>query len=217
MSFCKTEIMRILPETLSCQVRITSGSIWVLCMDANVDAIQTAVFLRTLEYFKGIMFLTSNRVGSFDQAFQSRIHITLGIPEFNEAVRKEVWKIFITDLGRRRRDGSDPVLTIDECKALGREIITSWAREPLNGRQIRNCVRSALALAQDKGETLAAKHFNTVIELGNTFTQYLRKLQKLESDELAQVKGDRLAEMRSLVMQCSQPNGVIETHGSNGS
>lgn len=93
------------------------------------------------------MFLTSNRVGAFDQAFQSRIHITLGIPEFNRGVRKEVWGIFLADLGRARRDGSDPLLTADECEALEREVLHSWAREPLNGRQIRNCVRSALALA----------------------------------------------------------------------
>lgn len=151
------------------------------------------------------MFLTSNRVGAFDQAFQSRIHITLGIPEFDEDVRKEVWKIFITDLGRTRRDGSEPLLTIEECKALGREVLASWAREPLNGRQIRNCVRSALALAQEKRERVSAKHFSTVIELGNTFAKYMTRLQKLDLDEIAQVKGDRLAEMRSLVKtECEQ-------------
>lgn len=145
------------------------------------------------------MFLTSNRVGAFDQAFQSRIHITLGIPEFNEDVRKQVWKIFLSDLGRRCRDGQEPMLTREECMALGREVLESWAKEPLNGRQIRNCVRSALALAQDKGEKVSAEHFNTVIRLGNTFTRYMHSLQKLESDEVAQVKGDRLADMRSLM------------------
>ncbi|OTA99037.1 hypothetical protein M426DRAFT_325499 [Hypoxylon sp. CI-4A] len=164
-----------------------------------------SIFLRTLEYFKGIMFLTSNRVGAFDQAFQSRIHITLGIPEFSESVRKQVWAIFIKDLGRRRHDGSAPLLTEDECKALGQEVLTHWSREPLNGRQIRNCVRSALALAQNKKERLSAKHFNTVIKFGNTFTQYMTRLQKVEADELAQVKGDRLAEMRSLVFRNGPP------------
>lgn len=144
------------------------------------------------------MFLTGNRVGAFDQAFQSRIHITLGIPEFNEAVRKEVWTIFLNDLEQKRRDGSDPLLTVVECEALRREVLRSWSGELLNGRQIRNCVRSALALAQDKGEKVSAKHFKIVIELGNTFTNYMNRLQKLESNELAQVKGDRLAEMRSL-------------------
>ncbi|KAI0023501.1 hypothetical protein F4780DRAFT_51676 [Xylariomycetidae sp. FL0641] len=157
------------------------------------------IFLRTLEYFKGILFLTSNRVGVFDQAFQSRIHITLGLPEFSDDVRREVWAIFIKDLGRKRSDGKEPILTEDECKALGKEVLNSWDHAPLNGRQIRNCVRSALALAHYKNERLCARHFNVVIRLGSTFTQYMTRLQKHEADELAQIRGERLADMRDLL------------------
>lgn len=36
-----------------------------------------SVFLRMLEYYKGLLFLTTNRVGAFDEAFKSRVHITL--------------------------------------------------------------------------------------------------------------------------------------------
>ena len=36
-----------------------------------------SVFLRMLEYYKGLLFLTTNRVGSFDEAFKSRVHISL--------------------------------------------------------------------------------------------------------------------------------------------
>lgn len=160
-----------------------------------------AVFLRTLEYFNGIMFLTSNRIGAFDQAFQSRIHITIGMPEFDEPLRKEVWKIFIQDLGRKRRDGSPALLSREECKALGSEVTKSWASQPLNGRQIRNCVRSALALAEDKGVKPDASHFNKVLKLGNAFTQYMTKLQKAEAEEIAQIKGDRLAAMKDIMAQ----------------
>jgi hypothetical protein len=149
------------------------------------------------------MFLTSNRVGAFDQAFQSRIHITIGMPEFDAQLRKDVWKIFIQDLGRKRSDGSPPILTKDECRELGREVVASWASQPLNGRQIRNCVRSALALAEDKGVKPNVGHFNTVIRLGNAFTTYMKRLQKVESDEIAQIKGDRLAVMRDLMKESS--------------
>ena len=38
-----------------------------------------SIFLRVLEYFQGILFLTTNRVSSFDDAFQSRIHIALRV------------------------------------------------------------------------------------------------------------------------------------------
>ncbi|GKT47250.1 ATPase family AAA domain-containing protein 3 [Colletotrichum spaethianum] len=177
----------------------------IFLQDRDYDNLQrnalVSIFLRTLEYFNGIMFLTSNRVGAFDQAFQSRIHITIGMPEFDEALRKEVWKIFIKDLGRNRRDGSPALLSHDECRALGSEVVTSWASQPLNGRQIRNCVRSALALAENKGLKPNASHFNNVIKLGNAFTQYMNKLQKAEAEEIAQIKGDRLAAMKDLMAQ----------------
>jgi hypothetical protein len=38
-----------------------------------------SIFLRLLEYFQGILFLTTNRVSTFDDAFQSRIHIALRV------------------------------------------------------------------------------------------------------------------------------------------
>lgn len=38
------------------------------------------VFLRTLEYYAGILFLTTNRVALFDDAFKSRIHMSLYYP-----------------------------------------------------------------------------------------------------------------------------------------
>src|SRR5262249_30610823 len=40
-----------------------------------------SIFLRLLEYFQGILFLTTNRVDTFDEAFQSRIHLPLRYEE----------------------------------------------------------------------------------------------------------------------------------------
>ena len=36
-----------------------------------------SVFLRVLEYYEGILILTSNRVGTFDEAFKSGIQFAL--------------------------------------------------------------------------------------------------------------------------------------------
>lgn len=30
-----------------------------------------------LEYYKGVLILTTNRIGTFDEAFKSRIHLSL--------------------------------------------------------------------------------------------------------------------------------------------
>ncbi|KAK5134730.1 hypothetical protein LTR04_004664, partial [Oleoguttula sp. CCFEE 6159] len=59
-----------------------------------------SVFLRILEYYEGIMFLTTNRVDKFDAAFQSRIHISLDYPELSSDSRRMVWKNFLAQAGR---------------------------------------------------------------------------------------------------------------------
>jgi len=35
------------------------------------------LFLRVLEYYAGILILTSNRVGTFDEVFKSRIQVAI--------------------------------------------------------------------------------------------------------------------------------------------
>ena len=46
------------------------------------------MFLRLLEYYKGVMFLTTNRVSAFDAAFQSRIHLTINyLPEAGRSIQ----------------------------------------------------------------------------------------------------------------------------------
>ncbi|KAH8891787.1 hypothetical protein GQ53DRAFT_794023 [Thozetella sp. PMI_491] len=54
-----------------------------------------SIFLRQLEYFQGILFLTTNRVETFDDAFQSRIHIALRYDNLDTRAKKAIFKIFI--------------------------------------------------------------------------------------------------------------------------
>lgn len=42
------------------------------------------VFLRILEYYNGVLFLTTNRVGTLDDAFKSHIHMSLYYPVLTE-------------------------------------------------------------------------------------------------------------------------------------
>ena len=44
--------------------------------ELNINAM-VSVFLRQLEYYKGTLFLTTNRVGDMNPAFKSRIHVSL--------------------------------------------------------------------------------------------------------------------------------------------
>ncbi|KAK3318064.1 cation channel-like protein [Apodospora peruviana] len=88
-----------------------------------------SIFLRQLEYFQGILFLTTNRVETFDDAFQSRIHIALRYDSLDHRAKKAIFKIFI----ERVR-----VLEKMDLKPFTEEDYNILARHELNGRQIKN-------------------------------------------------------------------------------
>lgn len=50
-----------------------------------------SIFLRALDYFRGILFLTTNRVGRFDEAFMTRIHVAVGYERLTDAARETIW------------------------------------------------------------------------------------------------------------------------------
>lgn len=49
-------------------------------------------FLKILEYYNGMLFLTTNRVKHFDTAVQSRLHVTLTYADLTEEARGLIWK-----------------------------------------------------------------------------------------------------------------------------
>ena len=58
-----------------------------------------AVFLHLLEYATCVIFLTTNRVQSFDEAFLSRFSIALKYPELSKSARISVWRKFLSICG----------------------------------------------------------------------------------------------------------------------
>ncbi|KAJ4315435.1 hypothetical protein N0V94_005937, partial [Neodidymelliopsis sp. IMI 364377] len=50
-----------------------------------------ASFLWAIEYYGGILFLTTNRVGTSDKAVWSRIHATLYYDTFTDEQRQKIW------------------------------------------------------------------------------------------------------------------------------
>lgn len=91
-----------------------------------------ASFIRALEYFKGILFLTTNRVGVFDEAFVSRIHVQIHY-KLDDADREKIWENFFQKLEDDRETTMRiPIATKDYIQSNElREL--KW-----NGREIRN-------------------------------------------------------------------------------
>jgi SpoVK/Ycf46/Vps4 family AAA+-type ATPase len=81
-----------------------------------------SIFLRRLEYFQGIMFLTTNRVTTIDAAFQSRITFAMKFPDLSIKAKKKIWKTFLQEV---------PTKKISEIE------IDGLSRKYINGRQVR--------------------------------------------------------------------------------
>ena len=111
-----------------------------------------SIFLRILEYYEGICFLTTNRTQDIDAAFESRIHLSLQYAELDADCRYQIWKAFLKTCELVERDFSEERL---------REI----AETKMNGRQIKNTIKSAQLLAVKKASPLTIEHVHTVMKL----------------------------------------------------
>lgn len=107
------------------------------------------VFLRNLEYYEGVMFLTSNRVEAIDTAFRSRIHLRLPYSDPDVSTRTQIWKRFLPhDTG------------MDLCNELGRDL-------NVNGREIKNLARTATLLSKTGATELSANMVKTIHTLNS--------------------------------------------------
>lgn len=123
-----------------------------------------SIFLRTLEYYEGILFMTTNRVKNMDPAFQSRIHMSLEYPPLDASAREAVWRGFLG-----RTVGLDATVEGDKAHDVSDEEIKELALLNLNGRQIKNLLKTTNLLACHKGEKLAFRHLRTVLKVtGNS-------------------------------------------------
>lgn len=112
-----------------------------------------AVFLRNIEYYTGILFLTTNRVKTFDPAFLSRIHVALNFKGLSKSAKVQIWRSFLL------KAGAEPV--DDRLEEL--------AERDINGRQIKNAVRTAHSLAVSRGEKLSSVHLAETLDAMEEF------------------------------------------------
>ncbi|KAK4113529.1 hypothetical protein N656DRAFT_625556 [Canariomyces notabilis] len=172
-----------------------------------------SVFLRILEYYSGVLFLTTNRVGSLDEAFKSRIHLSLYYPPLNSKQFKRIFEMNISKLREIELERSviagDPMLDIRDAA------IKKFAEEHCdrteqvggngrwNGRQIRNAFQIAASLARynallnvDKtglGQPVLDKeHFEKVERATRTFNDYMEKTRGFSDADLAFINAERL-------------------------
>ncbi|CAI9632725.1 unnamed protein product [Alternaria burnsii] len=150
-------------------------------MDLQRNAL-VSVFLRVLEYYDGILILTTNRIGTFDEAFKSRIQLALHYPPLNRDGRWEIWRNFVQSLS----EAGENINTEEISRKL--DIL---ARHKLNGRQIRNTISTARQLARYKKETLRYTHVDQAVRVVNEFEKYVTDVHGHDDEEYAQDQGLR--------------------------
>ncbi len=134
-----------------------------------------SVFLRHLEYFQGIMFLTTNRVATFDAAFQSRIHFSIRFGDLGRDVKKKIWKTFLGKVKVEVNISEKEIDSLSDKTINGRQVRrVDYSRPILTARltmmgQIKNFARTGMEFALWKNEPLSIKHLEIAIEAGEAF------------------------------------------------
>ena len=137
---------------------------------ANRNAL-VAVFLRHLEYFSGICFLTTNRIQVFDAAMKSRVHLALGYKEPDSTARSRIWvQSLQTKNVRALEDEKGEQLAVEAAAQ-------KLCQEQLNGREISNAIHTAGTLARYAEEELAMKHIEEVLGVRRDFEETLEKMR----------------------------------------
>ncbi|KAJ6488032.1 P-loop containing nucleoside triphosphate hydrolase protein [Mycena sanguinolenta] len=127
----------------------------VFLQERGNDVVRNAlvsIFLRQLEFYQGILILTTNRIEQCDPAFESRIHFSIHYPDLGFDSRKQIWQTFLTKVLKNSSD-------------ITPEHLDRLATLPMNGRQIKNAVSSAQCVALDAQEDLSITHIDAVLDV----------------------------------------------------
>jgi len=124
---------------------------------------QRTVFLHKLEYYKGILILTTNLIDCIDEAFESRISYPIRFRGLRRDDRRQIWTDFIKDM-----------IMLPAYKAVLLDEVDRWSEAEINGRQIRNIVLMAenLAAGNENSARLLPSHIDEMLNITLEFCHY---------------------------------------------
>ncbi|KAF2868207.1 P-loop containing nucleoside triphosphate hydrolase protein [Massariosphaeria phaeospora] len=111
-----------------------------------------SIFLRMLEYHRGCIFMTCNRVSALDKAIESRIHLKIAYPALDQTARLRIWNNLL-ELLPASAVGLDP------------SDLYYLAQKRMNGREIKNVIKAAQLLAKEQDTALNLDHVHTVLRI----------------------------------------------------
>jgi len=163
------------------------------------------VFLRMLEYYNGVLFLTTNRVGVLDEAIKSRVHLHLKYDQLDELQTLEIFRHNIGRLQKielQRQDPADRLFILEKdvldfalahYRTSDGQGMGKW-----NGRQIRNAFLIAASLAHLDGDDnpgmqkqLRKSHFDTVAQTTMLYDRFRSSILNGPHSHVARDRNER--------------------------
>lgn len=128
----------------------------------------------------GIIILTTNRIKSIDIAVQSRIHLAI---QYHQLTRQQRVQIYLNRIKWIPDD------EIEDRKALekGLEDSVLTSRSEANGRQIRNILIGARALAKRNNRKLRLKDLE---EVDQTTSDFIKSMSSMMEKHRAKWEAD---------------------------
>ncbi|RSL68710.1 hypothetical protein CEP54_002753 [Fusarium duplospermum] len=148
-----------------------------------------SVLLRILEYFEGILFLTTNRVETIDSAFMSRIHLALSYPPLCEAGKRKLWETWII----RSCQGQRP-------EWAEQQLLDHLSRLDVSGRDIKNVSTLAQALARSDHRDLVAED---ILRGVSAMTQFQEEFKSITIDKKLDKKTENSGLLEEILLYSS--------------
>ena len=143
-------------------------------------------FARFLDYYQGIVIITTNRVSRFDGALMPRLDLTLGLPPLDRDRRLAIWRNQIQDLSD---EGWIDASQCDELRALASD---EWSMDDFNGHEIKKAVKAAKVVAERKGKGLSRREIETMLKIERQFQECVGCWEKEKEKEKKKEKESKV-------------------------
>lgn len=159
------------------QNALVSGILPLVPSNTEVDLYLTCkstVLLRQLEYFQGVLIITTNRILSIDYAVQSRINYAINFRDLSKEEIEQVWGTFYKQLN------ADNSASRDELEKWFNETgMDDLHNASFTGRDIRNLFTTAQLL---EWPVVEKKKLQDLFKTGRDFR---KQMEKARSDYAA--------------------------------
>lgn len=212
-STAETNLKRIfrLGQRWNCVLLLDEADVFLMERDThstNQNGI-VSVFLRNLEWYPGLIFMTTNSLARFGFAILDRIHIKLRYPSLSEPYTENIFNDHFERINQANQTVQG--LSMDKRGSVSMKYVVSnenmaaiqkWRKDQYakarsagshhwwNGRQIRAAFQMAAALArqdmiENDGWTAHIKksHFEKIVELHDAFNADLVNAQNDQPDK----------------------------------